>query len=69
VRIQSALRRFSYITAIIVPDCAKRALVGEFAGFLLQNRSFSFAGGILNLEEVLEFYTNRQVFLQVLVRI
>jgi len=45
-----------------VPDCAKRALAGEFSDFLLQNRFFSFAGGILSFEEVLEFYTNRQVF-------
>ena len=62
MRIQSALRHFSYTIAIIVPDCAKKALVGEFWVFLLQNRSFSFAGGIISLEEVLGFYTNRQVF-------
>jgi len=62
VPIQSALRRSSYKIAIIVPDCAKRALAGEFVVFLPQNRSFSFAGGILSLEEVLGFYTNRQVF-------
>jgi hypothetical protein len=36
-----------------VPNLAKEALKGKFAGFLLQNRPFSFRGGILSFEEVL----------------
>ena len=39
--------------AIIVPNLAKEALKSKFAGFLLQNRPFSFRGSILSFEEVL----------------